>query len=166
MENFNYTPMQRRGSKRRSRRTNRNPWTDGVGDDPGEYGVRGSPNTNLAAIFKSTKRKREKVVIDNTRYESLPMCGYEVRLPLGMKPYPSQKLMMVRMITALTKKLNFLAESPTGSGKTMALLASSCAWLDDYRKKRRSAVLTCPIHGEGSGASYASTKQEPAEGDL
>ncbi|VDM84870.1 unnamed protein product [Strongylus vulgaris] len=76
----------------------------------------------------------------------MPICGIEVRLPVSLKPYPSQKLMMVRIITALTKRLNLLAESPTGSGKTMALLASSCAWLEDYKKKRHEARSTCPIH--------------------
>ncbi|ETN83850.1 hypothetical protein NECAME_07142, partial [Necator americanus] len=87
----------------------------------------------------------------------MPMCGIEVRLPVGLKPYPTQKLMMVRIITALTKRLNLLAESPTGSGqegekllerykahnlclgKTLALLGSSCAWIEDYKKKRQEA---------------------------
>ncbi|PIO55584.1 hypothetical protein TELCIR_23028, partial [Teladorsagia circumcincta] len=59
----------------------------------------------------------ERVFIDNSKYDSLPMCGIEVRLPVGLKPYPSQKLMMVRLITSITKRLNFLAESPTGSVK-------------------------------------------------
>ncbi|VDO71013.1 unnamed protein product [Heligmosomoides polygyrus] len=89
------------------------------------------------------------VVVDNSHFESLPMCGVEVRLPCGLRPYPSQKLMMVRMLTSIAKRLNLLAESPTGSGKTLALLASSCAWLDSYRKNRQEARLTCPVHGEG-----------------
>lgn len=95
----------------------------------------------------------------------MPICGIEVRLPVGLKPYPSQKLMMVRIITALTKRLNLLAESPTGSGtmfmlfnseswgwntfvlgKTMALLASSCAWIVDYKRKRCESTSTCPVH--------------------
>ncbi|KIH43197.1 hypothetical protein ANCDUO_26802, partial [Ancylostoma duodenale] len=67
----------------------------------------------------------EKVIIDNTQYDKMPICGVEVRLPVGLKPYPSQKLMMVRILTALSKRLNLLAESPTGSGMIL-LLPTSC----------------------------------------
>ncbi|VDL76338.1 unnamed protein product [Nippostrongylus brasiliensis] len=112
----------------------------------------------MAAVFRSNKRKREKVLIDNSHFESMPMCGIEVRLPPGLKPYPSQKLMMVRMITSISKRLNLLAESPTGSGKTLALLASSCAWLDDYRKKRQDARTKCPVHGENAALDSNDTE--------
>ncbi|KAK6058953.1 DNA repair helicase [Cooperia oncophora] len=166
MGNFDYTSVQRRGRGRRSERRSRNPWTEGGGgmeEDPEGYGAAQpiqSPASSYASMFRPKKRKREKVVIDNSQYDSLPMCGIEVRLPVGLKPYPSQKLMMVRLITSLTKRLNFLAESPTGSGKTLALLASSCAWLDDYKKKRLEARIACPVHNSRRDTSYASIKQE------
>lgn len=72
-------------------------------------------------------------------YEQLPMCGINVQLPQGLKPYPTQKLMMIKILTSLRNHLNALIESPTGSGKTLALLASSLAWLADY--KRWSSLL-------------------------
>ncbi|KAK6026129.1 DNA repair helicase, partial [Ostertagia ostertagi] len=142
-----------------------NPWTeDGAEEEAERSGVTESPNSNLAAVFRPKKRKRERLSIDNSRYDSLPMCGIEVRLPIGLKPYPSQKLMMVRLITSISRRLNFLAESPTGSGKTLALLASSCAWLDDYKKKRREARMKCPVHNGRSSAVNTSVKQESEEG--
>ncbi|KAK6037260.1 hypothetical protein COOONC_25235, partial [Cooperia oncophora] len=160
--------VQRRGRGRRSERRSRNPWTEGGGgmeEDPEGYGAAQpiqSPASSYASMFRPKKRKREKVVIDNSQYDSLPMCGIEVRLPVGLKPYPSQKLMMVRLITSLAKRLNFLAESPTGSGKTLALLASSCAWLDDYKKKRlgEAKEMAMSVHNSRRDTSYASIKQE------
>ncbi|VDM65923.1 unnamed protein product [Strongylus vulgaris] len=143
-----------RGSGRKLR--NRDPWQEPKADESGEYGQDNSQKIVTPMVFKPKKRKREKLLIDNSQYEKMPICGIEVRLPVGLKPYPSQKLMMVRIITALTKRLNLLAESPTGSGKTMALLASSCAWLEDYKKKRHEARSTCPIHRANSEAEMAS----------
>ncbi|WKX99816.1 hypothetical protein Q1695_014585 [Nippostrongylus brasiliensis] len=159
MSSAEYVPLSRRGGRNQGLRgrqsTNRqSPWHDVSVDGEDKYGnyipVSESPKTTMAAVFRSNKRKREKVLIDNSHFESMPMCGIEVRLPPGLKPYPSQKLMMVRMITSISKRLNLLAESPTGSGKTLALLASSCAWLDDYRKKRQDARTKCPVHGENA----------------
>ncbi|KAJ1362135.1 hypothetical protein KIN20_021564 [Parelaphostrongylus tenuis] len=95
----------------------------------------------------------------------MPISGIEVRLPPGLRLYSSQKLMMVRIIMALTKKLNLLAESPTGSGKTLALLASSCAWLDDYKRRRYEARKACPIHG-GSGSDTPTTNSEVYDDDV
>uniref|UniRef100_A0A0R3PYN4 DNA helicase n=1 Tax=Angiostrongylus costaricensis TaxID=334426 RepID=A0A0R3PYN4_ANGCS len=97
---------------------------------------------------KARKRRRFQLAVDSSDFERMPICGVDVRVPSGLKLYSSQKLMMVRIITALTKKLNLLAESPTGTGKTLALLTSSCAWLDDDKRKRWEALKSCPIHGK------------------
>ncbi|CAI5438114.1 unnamed protein product [Caenorhabditis angaria] len=99
-----------------------------------------------AAPQKRPKRKR--AVIKNDEFDQLPMCGVTVRLPVGLKPYPSQKLIMVRILTAIKNNMNVLAESPTGSGKTMALLASTCAWLRMYQDDRKLARSKCEIHGD------------------
>ncbi|EYB83921.1 hypothetical protein Y032_0327g2615 [Ancylostoma ceylanicum] len=136
-----------RGRRSGRRRQSRNPWQEPKEENFEEEGQGDSlENVDLVPLFKPKKRKRERVIIDNSQYDKMPICGIEVRLPVGLKPYPSQKLMMVRIITALNKRLNLLAESPTGSGKTMALLASSCAWIQDYKKKRHEATAACPVH--------------------
>uniref|UniRef100_A0A914W936 Helicase ATP-binding domain-containing protein n=1 Tax=Plectus sambesii TaxID=2011161 RepID=A0A914W936_9BILA len=89
-------------------------------------------------------------------YEQLPMCGVNVQLPSGLKPYPTQKLMMIKILTSLRNHLHALIESPTGSGKTLALLASSLAWLADYKRQRTESRDKCPVHRQnGAGNKRA-----------
>eukprot|EP00729_Bicosta_minor_P030860 gene30860-20874_t len=52
--------------------------------------------------------------------------GVTVQTP--HKPYPSQLALMSGCIRAIKARSNALLESPTGSGKTMALLCSALAW--------------------------------------
>ncbi|KAK3588854.1 hypothetical protein CHS0354_035997 [Potamilus streckersoni] len=52
--------------------------------------------------------------------------GVKVMFPC--KPYPSQFSMMDRVIRGLERRQNCLLESPTGSGKSLALLCSALAW--------------------------------------
>lgn len=51
-----------------------------------------------------------------------------VKVSLPVKPYPSQLAMMGQIITGLKHRQNCLLESPTGSGKSLALLCSTLAW--------------------------------------
>lgn len=63
-----------------------------------------------------------------------PINGIKVKFPF--KPYPSQIGMMDRVIRALDgNKKHALLESPTGSGKTMALLCGVLAWMEEQKKK-------------------------------
>ncbi|KAJ1870564.1 hypothetical protein LPJ55_004561 [Coemansia sp. RSA 990] len=52
--------------------------------------------------------------------------GVQVHFPFA--PYPSQLGMMNHMIGALNKGKNTMIESPTGSGKSLALLCAVLAW--------------------------------------
>ena len=52
--------------------------------------------------------------------------GVEVDFPF--QPYKPQRLYMERVIEALQTGENALLESPTGTGKTLALLCSTIAW--------------------------------------
>ena len=52
--------------------------------------------------------------------------GVPVSFPV--KAYPSQIAMMSKIITSLQKGRNCLLESPTGSGKSLALLCAALAW--------------------------------------
>ncbi|GMS89829.1 hypothetical protein PENTCL1PPCAC_12004, partial [Pristionchus entomophagus] len=88
---------------------------------------------------------------------TMPINGVHVSLPKGLIPYRTQKLMMVRILQAIIRSQNALAESPTGSGKTMALLASSCAWLKQYKEKRWKSKEDCPVH---SSTEYKKMKEE------
>ena len=63
-----------------------------------------------------------------------PINGIKVKFPF--KPYPSQIGMMDRVIRALDgDKQHALLESPTGSGKTMALLCGVLSWMEEQKKK-------------------------------
>ena len=52
--------------------------------------------------------------------------GIPVSFPV--KAYPSQIAMMAKIIDSLKKGRNCLLESPTGSGKSLALLCAALAW--------------------------------------
>ncbi|KAK0414708.1 hypothetical protein QR680_011578 [Steinernema hermaphroditum] len=95
---------------------------------------------------KAQNSKRKKIVLES-ECESMKISGIDVKLPPKVKPYPSQKLMMFRILQSLKTCQNAMIESPTGSGKTLGLLSSTCAWLQDYQEQRRKAKVTCPKHG-------------------
>ena len=52
--------------------------------------------------------------------------GIPVSFPV--KAYPSQMAMMAKIIDSLKRGRNCLLESPTGSGKSLALLCAALAW--------------------------------------
>ena len=57
----------------------------------------------------------------------LKICGVDVPFP-HKKPYPAQMAIMANTINAMRKGQNAVLESPTGTGKTAALLASSLSF--------------------------------------
>uniref|UniRef100_A0A915DEJ3 Helicase ATP-binding domain-containing protein n=1 Tax=Ditylenchus dipsaci TaxID=166011 RepID=A0A915DEJ3_9BILA len=97
---------------------------------------------------KSQSKKRQKLQAKLERnYEKMHMNGVEIFLPLGLTPYPTQKIMMIKMLQSLKNRWNAMIESPTGSGKTLALLSSSCAWLANYKLEREESRKNCRQHG-------------------
>ena len=56
------------------------------------------------------------------------ISGYKVKFPFGKRPFPSQFSVMGQTLRALHTQQNALLESPTGTGKTLALLCSSISW--------------------------------------
>ncbi|XP_078337247.1 Fanconi anemia group J protein homolog [Crassostrea virginica] len=65
--------------------------------------------------------------------------GVEVVFPC--KPYPSQFSMMEKVIKGIERRENCLLESPTGSGKSLALLCSALAWqAADYNKREKELL--------------------------
>ncbi|KAL4223086.1 Fanconi anemia group J protein [Mactra antiquata] len=64
---------------------------------------------------------------------TVTISGVKVSFPC--KPYPSQFGMMDRVIKGLEKRQNCLLESPTGSGKSLALLCSALAWQVAHQEK-------------------------------
>ncbi|XP_069135470.1 Fanconi anemia group J protein homolog [Argopecten irradians] len=75
-----------------------------------------------------------------TTEEKRMIHGVPVLFPC--KPYPSQFSMMEKVIKGIGRKQNCLLESPTGSGKSLALLCSALAWQTaEYEKKRKAEEL-------------------------
>ena len=71
-------------------------------------------------------QKKQKM----SHYETLNISGIPIKYPF--KPYPSQIQFMDKLIRALNGRQHALLESPTGTGKTMALLCGAMAWLANY----------------------------------
>uniref|UniRef100_A0A0N5AJL4 DNA helicase n=1 Tax=Syphacia muris TaxID=451379 RepID=A0A0N5AJL4_9BILA len=91
-------------------------------------------------------------VLQPREYSSLMICGYDVKLPYNLEPYKTQKAMIAKVLTSLKNRLSALIESPTGSGifyyksgKTLALLSSTCAWLAKYKDERAKSREECQV---------------------
>ncbi|XP_077996428.1 Fanconi anemia group J protein homolog [Glandiceps talaboti] len=65
--------------------------------------------------------------------------GVKVQFPC--RPYPSQFSMMNKIIQGLQRQQNCLLESPTGSGKSLALLCSCLAWQKNEYEKQLQQLL-------------------------
>ncbi|XP_045771285.1 Fanconi anemia group J protein homolog isoform X2 [Maniola jurtina] len=74
--------------------------------------------------------------------------GVSVHLPVN--PYPCQIAVMFKVITAIEKKKNCLLESPTGTGKTLALLCSALGWQkkEHDRMRQQEASMSFAQHPE------------------
>ncbi|ORZ11058.1 helicase C-terminal domain-domain-containing protein [Absidia repens] len=75
-----------------------------------------------------------------TQPYTIPISGVPVQFPFP--PYPAQIQMIAKIVQSLKKSENALLESPTGSGKSLALLCGTLAWrqyeikrLAEYEKK-------------------------------
>jgi Rad3-related DNA helicase len=62
------------------------------------------------------------------------ISGYKVKFPVGKRPFPSQFSVMGQTLRALHTQQNALLESPTGTGKTLALLCSSISWQQHHMR--------------------------------
>uniref|UniRef100_A0AAF5D8Y4 Helicase ATP-binding domain-containing protein n=2 Tax=Strongyloides stercoralis TaxID=6248 RepID=A0AAF5D8Y4_STRER len=97
---------------------------------------------------KGKKRARISVRVEAEECQSILMHNIEVKFPGKFTPYGSQMMIIHKNIYSFDRGLNVLIESPTGSGKTMALLSSSLAWLHNHNIKRRLSKESCPQHGK------------------
>merc|ERR1719385_370616 len=80
--------------------------------------------------------------------ETLDLDGVEVRFPYA--PYDVQRTYMAKVIECLKEKRFGCLESPTGTGKTLALLCASLAWLQSQRGG--STVPESATNGENNSA--------------
>ncbi|KAJ1733132.1 Fanconi anemia group J protein, partial [Coemansia biformis] len=74
-------------------------------------------------------------LVGDVPYNSYYIGGVEVHFPF--RPYPSQLGMINHMMRALNREQNAMIESPTGSGKSLALLCAVLSWQRDFMAKNR-----------------------------
>ena len=82
------------------------------------------------------------------------ICGYTVHFPYS--PYPSQRQIMEKLLTAVSSSEHALLESPTGTGKTLALLCGACAYQQHFKDKNDELDMLAQ--------KKAQTKQPPKNG--
>ncbi|XP_052738888.1 Fanconi anemia group J protein isoform X2 [Bicyclus anynana] len=91
---------------------------------------------NLFPNLKDTYDTVADLVTPVTKqFEHVMMIG-GVSVVLPVKPYGCQIAVMSKVITAIKDKKHCLLESPTGTGKTLALLCAALAW----QKKERDVI--------------------------
>jgi len=77
---------------------------------------------------------------------SVTVSGVRVSIPVD--PYPSQLELMRAVVECCDSSTNGLLESPTGTGKTLALLCAALAW-----QERAAALSEAGGGGAGAGAA-------------
>uniref|UniRef100_A0A8D0ATT1 DNA 5'-3' helicase n=1 Tax=Sander lucioperca TaxID=283035 RepID=A0A8D0ATT1_SANLU len=100
-----------------------------------------------------------------------------VKINFPCKAYPSQLAMMNSIVRGLNYGNHCLLESPTGSGKSLALLCSALGWQQaqfgiqsdkkcgDYKKSDVTTPCRCVCHNNASSTT-ATTAATPAVVDL
>ena len=73
------------------------------------------------------------------RFKSFPVAGYTVSFPSSKKPFPAQLAVMSKVIRALHSSSNALIESPTGTGKTLALLSAALAFQSEHNRRKATS---------------------------
>ena len=90
------------------------------------------PSTLISTTSRMSANKAEIQASNGTMEpHEYTISGVKVYFPV--KAYPSQVAMMAKIINGFQRGQNSLLESPTGSGKSLALLCAALAW---QRKER------------------------------
>ena len=85
----------------------------------------------------SVDRKFIEIDLSNQDQATLTSIevGNDIRIFFPHNPYPCQESYMKSVIKSLNANQFAALESPTGTGKTLCLLTSTLAWLENYYKK-------------------------------
>ncbi|XP_056127141.1 Fanconi anemia group J protein isoform X1 [Rhinichthys klamathensis goyatoka] len=104
-----------------------------------------------------------------------------VKINFPCKAYPSQLAMMNSIIRGLNHGKHCLLESPTGSGKSLALLCSALAWQQaqfgkeqpnaatssaDFKKPEVVTPCQCVCHSQNAHPTFNHTASKPPLVDL
>ena len=94
-------------------------------------------------MFKLTDGKLSSAqLVELFTMNGIEVDGTFIRFPY--EPYDVQKVYMQKVLDCLKDKKFGLLESPTGTGKTLALLCASLAWLENERGRAPVGGLNGP----------------------
>ena len=116
--------------------------------------VRSSINETDGNVVRFSGSRAPKKAAPSSN--SFSICGFHVHFPLGKTPFPSQFAVMSKVLLALNKGDNALLESPTGTGKTLALLCSALSW-----QQRRRINVGVSESMDTSQKAKKNLKKEP-----
>lgn len=97
------------------------------------------------------------------RHREFRIRGVTVKFP-PLQPYPPQYALMERLILAAKRRQHALVESPTGTGKSLALLCGSLAWQESQSAEETRDAIESDAHDDASPTQRAASCS-PAEGD-
>jgi Rad3-related DNA helicase len=89
----------------------------------------------LKKMVRSASEK-EETSITIEQMKKFYVGGVQIAFPY--EPYPSQIVIMNKIINSLNKREHGIFESPTGTGKTLTILASAIGWLLQELGKSRA----------------------------
>ena len=82
----------------------------------------------------------------------------------GRKPFAPQLALMSKLLTGVQRRENCLLESPTGTGKTLALLSAALAWQRQQREHGLAMESDCEAEDEDEPmASEGSREPDPLQ---
>ena len=117
---------------------------------------------------KGTKRRHAPVVMafekDTRKFTTRMIGGCQVKFPEGLDPHPAQMMTMSTIIRTLTRKEHAMIESPTGTGKTLALLCGALAWQEKNKVEMMASGMTTAVERakyEKARVEYLMQKCDP-----
>lgn len=96
---------------------------------PGQPGALAKGGDGFGTIRRQLVTRNSAIPIPKS-YD-IQFGDVTVKFPFE-KPFPAQKVTMASTLSAIKGQQNALLESPTGTGKTLALLASCLAYMDSF----------------------------------
>lgn len=96
---------------------------------PAESQERANPSLRYSKNYEDKMRSKMEV----KECQKYFVGGYEISFPF--QPYPTQMVMMDKLLRAIREGSNALLESPTGTGKSLSLLCSSLAWQQTEKER-------------------------------
>lgn len=115
-------------------------------------------NSNSFSNSNSIKKTVYKVTT-NPMSTQLSIGGVRVEFSPGRQPFPQQLQVMSKIVQACERGDNALLESPTGTGKTLALLCATLSWQKHVHEKNQQSYARAM-------SNYAVRKQKVDQAAL